>query len=100
MVYLEDDGWNEGLGGVASDDVEGLGWSVTGMRGEGIGGAVCPASRRNMRRSTMTLALRIETPRSSGLRCIGMGTRSSGPMGDFGELMEYRIRGARGLFVC
>lgn len=52
-----------------------------------------------MRRSMMMLALRIDTSLSRGCRCMGMETRSSGPIGDVGVLREYRIFGARGLLV-
>ena len=57
------DDCNEGLDDdLIMDDVEGLGWSVTGVRGEEDDDGVCATSWRNMRRSTMTLALRISTP--------------------------------------
>lgn len=94
-------------GGV--DDVEGLDAvreeeEVLGCRaaledGSGDGGCGFRQSRSWIRRSTITLALRIDTDESVGWRWMGMETRSSGPIGVRGEFTEYRIRGARGLVV-
>lgn len=57
-------------------------------------------SLRVIRRSMTTLALRTDTSRSIGCKCSGIDTRSIGPMGVLGELIEYLSFGARGLLVC
>ncbi len=62
---------------------------------EGVG-----FSLRVIRRSTITLALRMDTSRSTGCRCSGIDTRSMGPMAILGEFTEYLSFGARGLLVC
>jgi hypothetical protein len=72
------------------DEVGGVFNGTVGVVG-GEGG-----SRNRMRRSTMTLALRKTTVGSLGLgsRCMGIDTRSRGPVGVVGELTEYRMVGA------
>jgi len=78
-------------------DEEGEGWeSVCGD--EWISVAL-KLSSNWMRRSTTTLALRTDTVGSIGCRCMGIETKSVGPMAVVGASMLYCIRGARGLLI-
>ena len=86
-------------GGLWRDELEELVHKSSGRVHSGRLGGV-GLSFKMIRRSTTTLALRIDTSLSIGWRCNGIDTRSIGPIAVCGEWIEYRILGARGLLVC
>src|ERR1700722_4761330 len=73
----------------------GRSWYVVVGVGDGGGEGGALISISCIRRSTIKLALRIDTAGSRGRRCIGTETRSEGPIGCVGVFMRYRMMGAR-----
>lgn len=63
--------------------------------GDCCGRVTLGLSRSWIRRSTMMLALRMDTVGSIGCKWMGIETKSVGPTASVGVSMLYRIRGAR-----